>query len=285
MTPGPPLPILVLQEETKMITRIAAILLAVLLTGCVTPPPAMPVKVAVDAPYAVTRSPVLDQTSHVLMHLDQKRQILYFQSFGGGGAAVGLLLGPLGVAANVGMIESATKADVARLKDKLDVDPAALFQEVAGAGATVPAADGSSQLRVTPYLYVTKGRDDKLMVASAMLLEQGLGPEKWTGRMMYQLPGAYTFDELTSAGSATQERLRSDAKNGFRELLRHASASEQALLPAERPIKFRSEFFNARFDFELTGELVKETQEVIWLRTGGGIYAVRKGIISVVKPS
>jgi hypothetical protein len=60
------------------------------------------------------------------------RNILYFQNYGGGGAGLGLLLGPIGVAANMSMIESNTKQE--QLRDKIAIDPPAVFSAAAGAG-------------------------------------------------------------------------------------------------------------------------------------------------------
>lgn len=263
----------------------SAVLVAATLAGCVTSPRLMPAKTSLEAPYTVTRSELLDQTNHLVMHIDQERQVLYHQSSGGGGVAVGLLLGPLGVAANISMIEAITKADVARLKDKLHLNPLQAFQEVAGSGRSVLAPTGTSQLRVTPYVYVTKAKEDRLLVSSALLIEQGVGQDKWTGRMMYQLPVSYSLNELASLDEAGQKRLGMEARAGFRELLQQASARQQALLPPERAIKFRSEFFDPRFDFELSGDLLSEAQDVVWVRTGGGVYAIRKAYINFEKGS
>lgn len=268
----------------RIVARAAGLVLAIALAGCVTPPRLMPAKTAIDAPYTVTRSELLDRTSHMSMHVDQKRQVLYHQSSGGGGAAVGLLLGPLGVAANVSMIEAVTKADVARLKDKLDLEPLQVFREAVGAESIVPSPPGASQIRLTPYVYITKAKEDRVLVSSALLVERGVGDEQWTGRMMYQLPTEYTIDRLASLDGSGQQRLRSEVREGFRELLKHVSAREQALLPQERAIKFRSEFFDARFDAEFSGDLLQEAPDMAWVRTGGGIYALRKTSIQLAKP-
>ncbi|HVE52127.1 MAG TPA: hypothetical protein VNB23_01955 [Ramlibacter sp.] len=164
--------------------RFAPFLVAGLLAACAAPQPrVMPARTAIDAPYALERSPLLDQTSHTAMHLDRERRILYQQSLGGGGVGVGLLLGPLGVAANIAMIEANTKADV--------------------------------------------------------------------------------------------------AKAGYRALLDHLSARQQAAVSATRPVTFRSEFFDPRFEFEMNGELVQEAGDLLWLRLPAGLYALRKPNVTI----
>jgi hypothetical protein len=258
-------------------------LLAMVLSSCVTLPPMMPTKTSLDAPYALTRSEILDQTSHMSMHIDRNRRVLYEQSSGGGGAAVGLLFGPLGVLANVAAIERVTKADVAKLQDRVDVDPHALFQEVAGTNSIVRPPAGSGQLRLTPYLYILKAKGDKLLVSSALLVEQGLGAEKWTGRVMYQLPGSYAVAELATLDASGQTRLRSEAAEGFRAMLQQLSARQQANMPEGVPLQFRSELLDPQFDFELRGELMAESADLVWIRVRGGVFAVRKASIVILK--
>lgn len=269
---------------TRPIGIFLASLLAGLLSACATPPPprGLPLKLTLESPYTVARSGVLDVTSNVLMHADAKRQVMYQQSNGGGGAAVGLLLGPLGVMANASMIEAVTKADVARLKDRLGLDPEELFREIAGPLPVSSPVD-PSKLRVTPYILVKKTRADRLLVSSALLIEKQQGAEQWSGRLMYQLPQSYTLDELASLDATGLQRLQNDARDGFRQLFQHASREGQGRLPPARPVKFRSEFFDAAFDMEYAGDLLQDAADILWIRTAGSVYAVRKANISLTQ--
>ena len=97
----------------KIINVIQAIAASIILTACVSvPPPQQPIKVNLGDSYEIYRAPLLDQTNHTLQHLNQNKDILYSQTYGGGGAGVGLLLGPLGVAANIKAIESKLSDDI-----------------------------------------------------------------------------------------------------------------------------------------------------------------------------
>ena len=58
------------------------------------------------------RSPVLDQVNHTVQHLNDEKDIIYFQTYGGGGVGLGLLAVRLGVLAIVKMIEGATMKDI-----------------------------------------------------------------------------------------------------------------------------------------------------------------------------
>jgi hypothetical protein len=267
-----------------LFARMAAALGTALLTACATtPPPQMPARTAIDAPYVVTRSELLDETSYMVMHLDDDRRIVYFQSSGGGGLAVGLLFGALGAVANMAMIESNTKADVARLKDRMRVDPLEVFQEVAGRSSIVSAPPGSSQLRITPYLYVVKINEGQLTLASALLVEQGTGAGKWSGRLMYQLPEIYTFEQAASLDGEGTAHLRASVAAGFRELLHHVSSREQLALPQDRAIHFKSHFLHPGVAFEYTGNLLLEAADHVWVATGGNVYALRKNSITITK--
>lgn len=123
---------------------------------------------------ALARAAALDQTDHMSKHLDEAKQVLYFQNFGGGGAAVGVLLGPVGVAANIKAIDSNTSKDVDVLRNKTDADPILAFKSAAGhSGRVLHEQPNGTASRATPYVYVVKTQQDPdvLAIAAALLVE------------------------------------------------------------------------------------------------------------------
>lgn len=225
--------------------------------------------------YSLSRSPLLDQTGSNMAHLDSDKNIVYSQIFGGGGLGLGLLLGPLGVAANVAMINAQTDADTELLKDKLDVKPLQNFLSSAqGKAFTLVDTPGSAGAKISPYLYVMRADGEQMLLAAALLIEQGDGKQPWTGKYMYQLPEKYTRQELARLDATQQQQLNRDLTAGFAVLLDYL-AREQP--PAtERSITFKSAFLDPRFDFDMTGALISQNDELAWVRTYSGVYAVRK---------
>ena len=108
---------------------LGALLAVASLVGCGTPPTykLRPVTGQSPGTFSLAHSKVVEDERHGTRHLDAAKSIVYSQNFGGGGAALGLLLGPLGVAANISMIDSNTEADAVRLRGKLTLAPRELF--------------------------------------------------------------------------------------------------------------------------------------------------------------
>ncbi len=230
--------------------------------------------------YALSRSPLLDATNHLTQHLDKEKTIVYFQNFGGGGAGLGLLLGPIGVAANVSMIETNTKKDVEQLRDRVAVRPAEIFAEVARRQGLDLSANATQAPKITPYLYVSKTEGETLLVSSALIIEQGTGPEKWTGKYMYQLPVRYSLNEFAQLSESATAQLRDAVALGYSSLVTHVGAESAERMNQEKKIMFKSDLLNPRFDFEMAGSLIADGGDLVWVRTYGGVYALRKGNVS-----
>lgn len=71
--------------------------------------------------------------NHMMRPLNDTNTILYEQSFGGGGVGLGVLLGPLGVAANIAAIEGRTEKEAALLHDKVGINPQELLKQALSA--------------------------------------------------------------------------------------------------------------------------------------------------------
>lgn len=262
---------------------IAAIAATLTLAACGTPmkyQTQLPVGVQ-GAPSVLARSPLIDQTNHMTQHLDQDKNILYFQNFGGGGAAVGILLGPFGVAANMKMIESRTNEDVAALRGKIDIKPRAVFADVA-AKQGLSIADTGAGARLTPYLYVSKAEDDKLLVSATVIVEQQGPAEKWVGKYLVQMPKTYSVKELAALDANGITQFQASLAASFGKIVAHMQAESPAGLALEQPVLFHSNLLAPRMDFEMQGNLIADSDGLVWIRTFGGVYAIRKDNVQYV---
>lgn len=238
---------------------------------------------------ALARTAVLDQTNHMVKHLDEHKRAIYFQNFGGGGAAVGLLLGPLGVAANVKAIDSATTNDVEALRGRIASNPVVTFKSAASRlGVVVHEQPNGTAARATPYLYVVKMQDEPeaLSIAAALIIESpsdkpakrknAPAQPQWRYKFMYQLPGEYTLASLAALDSAAQQKLEMDLDSGFAKLLTMMASDTEQNAAKERAVKFKSTFLVPRFDFEQTGKLIAEESEMVWIRNPTGVYGIQR---------
>ncbi|NML62323.1 hypothetical protein HHL21_14805 [Massilia sp. RP-1-19] len=256
---------------------IGAVAAALLLSACATTPPKM-----LGAPpgngYAMARAAGVDVTNHMTRHLDANKDILYTQASGGGGVGMGLLLGPLGVMANMKMIETRTVADVATLNNKISIAPRALFSDAMRKNGQV-LSDTPQANRATPYLYIAKAEGDKLQVLSALIVESN-GTPQWAGTYQYQLPMTYTVAELASLDAAGMRALNDAAANGFDQLLNRLAAEKQVRADQEQKIHFRSRLLQPMVDIEMHGQLVADEGDVVWVRNPASVVGLRKAHVT-----
>lgn len=261
--------------NTKLI---GATLAAMLLTACAgTPPKLLTAPPVAAGGYTLARAPGVDVTNHTVRHLDKEKNILYMQAAGGGGVGLGLLLGPLGMLANAKMIETRTTADVALLNDKVAVLPRALFTEAVQKNGLV-LGSAPQATRATPYLYIAKSEGDKLLVLSSLIMESG-GADKWVGTYQYQLPVSYTVAELSSLDATGMKTLRDAAAEGFDRLVKRLATEKQESIDQEKKILFHSRFLQPMLDVEMTGALIADEGDVVWVRNPGSVIALRKANI------
>lgn len=264
--------------------KIIFIASCVVLSGCAGRPLLDPVpEIAKKEGGVLVRSTLLDKTDHMTRHLNKDKNILYFQNFGGGGAALGLL-GPLGVAANMKMIESNTEDDVKLFSDKLDTDPVKMFTEAAvQVSYSIDSATQGRPTKFSPYLYVVKVQEDKLLVAAAMIVDVDMADKKWTGRYMYQLPLIYTAETLSKADKQASSELSKHLILGFSELIKTFKTENPEAIKNEKPITFKSEFVFPRFDLEMRGALIAESNDRAWIRTVGAVYSLAKSEVKIFR--
>jgi hypothetical protein len=271
----------------KIINALQAIAASIVLTACVSvPPPQQPIKVNLGDSYEIYRAPTLDQTNHTLQHLNQNKDILYSQTYGGGGVGVGLLLGPLGVAANIKAIESNTMKDVAALKNKIDINPNQVFVSSANKnGLSIKTDSSNKSLKFSPYLLVEKTEGDIIMLAAAVLIDQVGTKQMFPTKYLVQLPITYTLAEMSNLDATKTKALESHVEQGFATLIARIKSEATANPEAEEKITMVSEFLTPRFKFEMAGSLVEKTNEYTWVRMVGGVCGVRHSDITVKKVS
>jgi hypothetical protein len=254
---------------------LAAFMLGACATGAPPTPQSAPPKTLSSAGFTVARTALVDETNHMQKHVDRAKQIVYFQNFGGGGAGLGVLLGPIGVAANISMIDGVTQKDVDQIKDRIAIDPGALFAEAARRH-NLPAGQGGDAPRVTPYLLLSKANETTVLAAAALIVEQGQGATLWRGKYMLQLPRSYSVAELAALDATGTEQLRQAMAQGFDALLVRLQAEATARADGEKAITFKSDLLSPRFDFEMSGRLIADDGQLAWVRVIGGVFAVRK---------
>lgn len=125
--------------------------------------------------------------------------VLYFQNFGGGGAALGLLAGPFGVMANMKMIETNTDHDLSKLKGHVQLNAKTAFAQASSTqGLKVLEQASAQDIRVTPYFIISKTTESTIHLSSSLQIEGGEGSNLWSRNYRYQLPGVYTLDSLAT---------------------------------------------------------------------------------------
>lgn len=269
----------------KIFKSVFFLAVAIFLTACVSAPPIQqPIQFSQTDSYELYRSTLLDQTNHTLQHLNPTKDMLYYQTYGGGGVGAGLLLGPLGVAANIKMIESKTMKDVAELNNKIAVNPQEIFMRSANAsGVSIKSVGTNKSFKLNPYLLFERTENDVIMAASVILVDHVGSPNKFQSKYLVQLPVTYSISELSNLDDAKKSQLSALAEEGFSTLLARMKAETTANTAAEEAVSFSSEFLTPRFKFEMAGTLIDTDASFTWVRTVGGVYGVRNADITLKK--
>lgn len=273
----------------KILHGCLAILASLVFIGCGGKPQFLKVPTVQQTPtdFQIGRSALLDATNHTVGFLDENKNVLYYQTFGGGGVTLGLLLGPLGVAANISAIESQTKEDLAALNGKFALDPVALFaQSHADTGLNIREGNSPTLAEITPYFYVTKGENEVLLMASSILVDYNKLGFNWVGKYMTQLPLTFTKQKVAEGLSAEElQELKVAIVNGYKESIKLYQLDKSDQLPSLKSVTFTSEFASPRFNFEMLGESIESDEKQTNIRTVGAVYSFPKEMVKILKSS
>lgn len=218
---------------------------------------------------------------HTLQPLNADKNIIYYQTYGGGGLGVGLL-GPFGVMANIKMIEANTMKDVAQMTGKLAVMPANIFAASAETRHWHISPEGPTQgTRFCPYLLVEKTEGDVLLFAAAVLIDTG---DKLPSKYLVELPLRKSVTDIAALDEAGVAELGAALQGGYDLLLDRIELEEHATPAAEQQVLIRSEFLTPRFGFELPGTIVAQSEAIVWLRISGSVAGVRVADVNL-KPT
>lgn len=260
------------------------ILIAVFIQGCASTPTyqEVPDSLKGNTNIDVGFSELLKIENHTLVRISDKGDVLYQQNYGGGGAAVGVLLGPFGVAANVLAIESNTKAEAKDLYGKISFSPKEMFLDAMNKnGIATSGADGS--VVASPYILVSKGENDELFFASCLLVESSTnGQEKWTGRYMYQVNEHYNRTKLNTGLNETElSGLKNSLDEGFSKVADLYLKDNKGELVSTREMIFKSEFVSPRFQLDMAGKLIDEDSDRVNIRSFFAVYSLPKEKVTI----
>jgi len=254
------------------------------MSGCATvqyqsPPPLTTNHVT----HEIAKSSLLSQTGHTLMHLNQSGDILYQQNFGGGGAGLGILLGPIGVMANIAAIESNTEGDVELLQDKLVFNASELFKKSLDKHQMKTFDGNSESIKLSPYIYVSKTEDEQLLFASALIVETQPGKKSnWLGKYMYQTSLKIAKSDIADGVNKEEYRLlKFEIEKGFDKLALLYFEDRKGNLKTEQALTFLSDFVSPRFNLEMVGDLIPSETGRVNIRTVGGVYSLPKDSVEV----
>ena len=269
--------------------RVFALLALAGLTACVAPPSYRNRPVAAGAPstFVLARAAIVEEPRHATRHLDEAKTIVYTQTQGGS-LTVGLVFGALGALANIGMVDSQTGLDAARMKGKLRLEPRQLFLDAAiRQGLELTDAGGTAPTAATPYLYLSKSPSGRLWAAAAVRLEQGAGADRWSGLYMYQLPSTYSLDDLAKPSEDLQRKLAAEAAQGFGELAAFIAREEAGKKDApakaqpEREFFFSTDLLAPGGGYPMPARLIASSEELVWCRTFEGVFALRRSSMKI----
>lgn len=274
-------------ERVGAASRRLVVLLAVAMAaGCATAP--LPLMGA-HPPAEGLRAYTLDRltnagASHMSGFVDADRSVAYTQSSGGGGLAVGVLFGPLGVMANVALIQRVTEQDLALLNGKVALRPPELFVEAARSRGVVVNSDVNAGPRATPFVLLAKVDDGSILVVPSLLVDGGTAPSAWRRRYEVQLAERRSIEALAALQAEEAGRLRLEVLGAYASMLDLVADEKPELLAQERKVLVKSKIASgpARVAIEMPGSIVREDAEVAWIRTPWSVAAFRKNNVDIL---
>ena len=230
--------------------------------------------------YQVGYAEVLGRTSNIIQHVNTSGTILYQQTKGGGGVAVGLLAGPIGTAANAALINKQTKKDVAIIKDKLSVDPITLFTEAAQASG-VPLNVPLARLSLSPYMRFAKSKDNSISLVSGVFVEDTQSKRRLPNSYELQVPQRFSLQEIAMLDEQEQAKLADRLKTSYASILNRIVSDRQADLDSEEKFEFRTNALQFNESFKFSSKLIERTDDITWVRLPSGVLGIFNEFVKV----
>ena len=224
--------------------------------------------------------------SHMMRPLNDARTVLYEQSYGGGGVGLGLLLGPLGVAANVAAIKSRTEKEAAELYGKLAIDPQALLASALANTdlKVVTAADDPHAALLKPLLDVVSMGDQTLRFGAVLHVDHNPAGKNWVGHYLWQLPTVYPRAAVVQGLSdADRQALEQQATVAFGELVQLYMKDAAGALTNGATVGFHAPFMAPRFGFRYVANVVPGPQDRLTARMPTMLVSFPKDLITLDK--
>jgi hypothetical protein len=221
--------------------------------------------------------------THMIRPLNASNSILYEQQFGGGGVGLGVLLGPLGVAANVAAIKKRTEIEALVLFDKVALDPVALLASLLEEAAISRASETSpTTFTMKPHVRIVSEGNENVWIAAGIDVSDSARP--WTGKYVAQLAGDWPRSEL--AGGLSPDRsheLESQVKAALREALHLYIDDASGKLYGTDKVNFAAPFMSPRIKFQVYGMVLPSDETHKVFRSFGGIFSFPAGQAEVTK--
>lgn len=223
--------------------------------------------------------------NHTLQPLDDAKTVLYLQTFGGS-LGVGLLLGPIGVAANIAAVRNKTNEEVTMLKGKLPWSPAAIYAEAAKGRPELASAVGSGSVRLSPQLLVVRVKDDALLLGCALTVDQRPTGQEWKATYYFQTRQKLPLADAVKGLPA--ERLlavEAELRAGFRAVTELYFDDLRGKLGPGKEITYKSEFVTPFTAIEFKGMELPGPADRAVIRAVGGMFSLPRELVEVKVPA
>ena len=190
-----------------------------------------------------------------MRYLDDRQSIGYVQNGGG----VGLLLEvfrPLGLALDLDLIAAKSDKDQKALKRTLGIDVYRAFALALSESAIAPVSGSSSDILLSPYLYLVNVDDDHILTAASLHVDMHPTGRDWDRKYEYELPEIYTKAQLAAGLTESQfSSLQADLTVGLRWGVETYLKDAQGALPLQQNVTVKSKFLMPWLDAALLGDV------------------------------
>lgn len=262
-------------------------MLASMLTACATPTVMSEPIVRDGADRAINRD-FVSAESHVQKNFPNNKAMVYHQESGGGGVAVGVLLGPIGTAANIAMINSRTNGDMEKIGGKYDYDVFGNFEKIARQQSSLgEAITKGKTVGLAPRLvFVKNDDDDNVMMGCTLIVDQreldaAAGFDNYIVQTTVKLP----FDEFVQGVSETRKSEMDNSAHACLEEVAKLYLNDIGgkYLPDEKSPSFAlsSKYLTPRITIPLWVKSVSSDEEKVILRTTFALMELPKKEINL----